>query len=106
MPPGNVLKAVRNEVYYNSDELIGILGNKKFKETFGEMNGEKLQRPPLGYPKDFQHIELLKFKSYVVGNNMSDNEVLSKDFAVVVAGNFKVMYPFIQFLNRAVENMS
>lgn len=105
MPPGNVLKAVRNEVYYNSDEFIGILGNKKFKDTFGEMSGDRLQRPPLGFPKDFPHIELLKFKSFVVGNNMSDNIVLSKDFADVVAGNFKVMHPFIQFLNRAVENM-
>ena len=51
MPPADVLKAVRQEVYYHSDELIKIIEKKKFKDTFGEMNGDKLQRPPVGFQR-------------------------------------------------------
>lgn len=105
MPAGDILKAVRHEVYYHSEEFIRILENKTFKGTFGPMNGDKLQRPPAGFPKDFQHIELLKYKSYVVGKNMPDSRVMSEDFLVGARDDFKTMYPFIQFLNRAVSNI-
>ena len=104
MPPSDVLKAVRQEVYYHSDELIEIIEKKTFKDTFGEMSGDKLQRAPLGFPKDFPQVELLKFKSYVVGNNMPDSSILSKNFLAEATSNFKTMYPFIQFLNRAISN--
>jgi uncharacterized protein (TIGR02453 family) len=106
MPPGNILKAVRQEVYYHSEEFIKILETKKFKETFGQLGGDKLQRPPVGFPKDFPHNELLKFKSYAVMKNMPDERVLSGDLLKDAKADFKTMYPFIQFLNRAVGNMS
>lgn len=106
MPPGNILKAVRQEVYYHSGEFLKIIEKKKFKDTFGELSADKLQRPPMGFPKDFPQVELLKFKSYVVGNNMQDSTILSQEFPDKVSSNFKTMYPFIRFLNRAVSNMS
>ena len=106
MPPGNVLKAVRQEVYYHSEEFMRILENKKFKETFGHLGGDRLQRPPVGFPKDFPHVELLKYKSYVVMKSIPDKRLLSGDLLEEVKGDFKTMQPFILFLNRAVGNMS
>ncbi len=106
MPPGDVLKAIRQELYYHSDEFIKIIENKNFKDIFGELGGDKLQRPPVGFPKEFPQVELLKFKSYVVGNNMPDSTVLSNEFLDEVSSKFKTMNPFIQFLNRAVSNKS
>jgi uncharacterized protein (TIGR02453 family) len=106
MPPGDILKAVRQEVYYHSGEFIKILDDRKFRATFGPMNGEQLQRPPQGFPKDFPHIDLLKYKSYVVGKNITDDELGSGDLLAGLKDDFRVMHPFIQFLNRAVGNMS
>jgi uncharacterized protein (TIGR02453 family) len=103
MPPADVLKKVRSEIYYNAAEFKKVITNRSFKETFGDLMEEKLKRPPKGYSSDFADIELIKYKSYVVGENVSDEDVVNKGFIEDVLNTFKVMYPFNQYLDRALD---
>lgn len=103
MPPGDVLKKVRNEILYNPEEFKSILNNKKFKSTFGELMDEKLKRPPQGFPADFPDVELLKYKSYVVGKNFGNDEVISNRFINEVPTIFNVLFPLNQFLDRSLD---
>ena len=101
-PVGEELKKIRSEILYNVDDYKKIVSGKSFKETFGEVDGEKLKRPPVGFPKDFEDIELLKLKSYTVFQTVSEKKVNAKDFDQYALGVFKTMNPFIEFLNRAI----
>lgn len=103
VPQGDWLKAIRQEISYNSDSLKKILNGQKFKTYFGEMEGEKLKRAPKGYEIDHPEIELLKFKSFLATNKVSDKEVTSSTFLQHSVEVFKTLHPFDQFLNQAMD---
>ena len=103
MPPPDMLKKVRQEVYYHSDEFKTILNGKAFNKTFRIMEEDKLSRPPKDFPTDFKDIDLLKYKSYTVFHALSDEVLLSKNLHKYIVDAFKVMHPFNRFINRGLR---
>ena len=106
MPSPENVKKVRQEIDYCFDEFDNLVSSRKFKSTFGELyTGEeiKLSRVPQGFEKDNPAAEYLKFKSWLVTANVSDAELSSKNLLKKTVEGFKVMQPFIQFLNRGIE---
>ena len=103
LPQGPWIKAIRQEIAFNANELKSIINGKKFKEYFGEIEGEKLKKAPKGYEPDHPEIELLKYKSFLATNKCSDNQVTSNEFLKHSAAVFKVLHPFDEFLNRASD---
>jgi len=102
MPPAPWIKAIRNEIDFNSDEFYDILNGKGFKKYF-KLEGEKLQRPPQGFDANHKDIELLKYKSLIAVHNPSEKIVMSKDFIGHCTLAFKELYLFNQFLNRSMH---
>jgi len=103
-PANEVLTAVRQEIDYNGNELRSIIENKKFRSLYGEPYGEdRLKTAPKGYPKDHENLHLLQLKHYIFMKNGSDKEVTSNGFAGQVAGDFRTLYPFNQFLSRSLH---
>lgn len=102
-PESDVLKSIRYEIYNFPEEFIKIIENKEFAARFGEISGEKLKNPPKDFPADFNYIELLKFKSFTVGQAFTDEQIMSKGFLLELMETFKTMKPFIGFLNRGIE---
>jgi uncharacterized protein (TIGR02453 family) len=98
-PPAPWLSAIREKISDSPEEFIKITSAKEFVKYFGSVDGEKLKTAPKGYPKDHPHIELLKFKSYLVVNEASDKLVLSNDFLDHVINVFKTMKPLNDYLN-------
>jgi len=103
LPQGPWIKSIRQEIAYNADDFRKIINSKKFKEHFGEIEGEKLKKAPKGYEPDHPEIELLKYKSFLASNKVSDKDVISKDFLKHSADVFKTLHPFDDFLNRASD---
>ena len=103
LPQGDWLKAIRQEISYNAADLKKILNDEKFKTYFNGMEGEQLKRAPKGYEPDHPEIELLKYKSFLATNKCTDKQVTSKDFLSHSANAFKALYPFDQFLNKAMD---
>ena len=99
MPAPDQLKALRKEIYENIDEFLGIIKNKSFDQYFGDLMGEKLVNPPRGFPADFPHIDLLKHKGYTVWKTLSDDFVLGSDLILELGKGFRIMKPFIDFIN-------
>lgn len=104
MPPGNILKALRTEIFENIDEFKNIIYNKEFFNYFGNIDAEKLKSSPRDFPSDFKDIDLLKFKSYTISKSLKDKDVIKPEFLKDLLYSFKLMSPFIQFLNAAVEH--
>jgi uncharacterized protein (TIGR02453 family) len=100
MPPSPWLSSIREKISEQPGEFIKIINSKEFIKYFGKIDGEKLKTAPKGYPSNHPHIELLKFKSYLVVNEASDKMVLSDDYIDHVLRVFKAMKPLNDFLNE------
>ena len=106
MPPTDQLKKIRQEIDYNGKKFKSILSAKEFKKYYGKLDDSKeykLARPPKGYDKDHPDVELLKLNSYIVWHQYKDKDVLSKNFAKELTKGAKVMKPFLDFLNVAID---
>jgi uncharacterized protein (TIGR02453 family) len=100
MPPSPWLIAVRENISEEPDKFLKIISEKNFVRYFGEIEGEKLKSAPKGYPADHPHIDLLKFKSFLVTSEVTDEEVLDPGFLNHVINVFKAMKPFNDFLSN------
>ncbi|MFD2245525.1 DUF2461 domain-containing protein [Pontibacter ruber] len=105
MPPADYLKAVRQEIDYNLEELESILQEPAFKERFGNIQGEQLKTTPKGYDKENPAIEYLRFKSWNAVMPLPDKVVLGKDFKDVVLEAFKAVKPFNDFLMAPLKDV-
>jgi len=103
MPAAPALKAVRNEIYFNPSKFLKIVEDEQFKKYFDSLSGEKLKRPPQGFPKDFSQIEYLKYKSYIVSHNVDDKTLLKSDFVSCSLDVFKTMHKLNAFINRGID---
>lgn len=104
MPPADLLKKIRQEIDYNGEEFLQIVGDKAFKEKFGELTGEKLKTTPKGYSADNPSIEFLKMKGFVASCQFAKEQVLAPNFDEQLMHSFLAMKPLINFLNRAIED--
>jgi len=101
-PPSEQLKNIRSEIYYNSQEFKEIINYGDFKNLFGEITGDKLKRSPLGFPKDFEDVELLKFKDYTIFHKIDDETIQKPDFLAISLGIFVKDESLYWFCNRAI----
>ncbi|SMD35062.1 TIGR02453 family protein [Reichenbachiella faecimaris] len=103
MPPPETLAAIRQEIDYNPDGLNALLTSKSFKETFGEIRGDKLKTAPKGYPKDHPNIELLRFKSFYVIEEFSEKDLTKDGFFDELISTYKNAHEFNRFLKEAIS---
>lgn len=104
MPMPDKLAAIRQEIDYNFKDFKKILAQKEFKKYFGGISDEgKLVNPPKGYDHDNPAVDILKNKHFIVFHKVPDKIALSPKFPKYVASVNKAMYPFLQFLRKAVE---
>lgn len=100
-PEAPLLKAIRQEIEYNAKEFRSILDKSDFKKTFGSLEEYKLSRVPKGIEKDHPEAELLKHTSFIVSAPISKEELLNPKLADRIGRDFKIMKPFLDFLNRS-----
>ena len=105
-PPPNILKALRQSVCDNIDELNEIRNetgfNAYFKTFFEE---DKLKNVPAGFPRDFPDAELLKLKHYMVEYKLDDKILNASDFVLQLAQIARAGYPLNKFLNYTVDEV-
>src|SRR6185369_4348787 len=93
------IKAVRQEIDYNLSEFSGIMNNPTFKKYYKKLDGDALQNVPKDYPKDHPGAEWLKHKDFVIGIKLDDKELTSKDLVKKTNELFKIMQPFMMFMD-------
>ncbi len=101
-PPPDILKAIRREIYNFADEYKAIIHDEKFTKVFPEMYEDKLKLAPKGFPKDFEDIELLKYKSFAPVHMASDDELLGEKAQDHVQHIIQTLEPHNTFINRGI----
>jgi uncharacterized protein (TIGR02453 family) len=105
MPMPDILKKVRTEIYENPTDFLSIIQSPSFVKHFSELDqSDKLKTNPKDFPKDFEHIDLLRHKSYTVSKNITDSTLHSSLFMNEIIDVFKTLHPFNNFINNAIDN--
>jgi uncharacterized protein (TIGR02453 family) len=103
MPSPENLAALRQEIYYHTDEYIRIIENKEFKRSFDQHYFDPLKTAPKGFPKEWEHINLIKNRSFGFGSKITEEELLADDLLEKSIRSFKMLVPLNHFFNRAIE---
>ena len=96
------LNKFRSAIDRNAQPFKAIINDKKFRQYFGTLDGEKLKTAPQGYDRDHPEIELLRLKQIVAIHHVSDEKVFSPRFSAHVLDTFTVMKPFLDYLNSVI----
>lgn len=103
MPEAEELKKIRQEIDYNADELLAIINDPGFKVVYGELRGDQLKTAPKGFPKDHEHIGLLRHKGFYFMQQFPDSDLEKPDFVQQAVAKYQLIFPFINFLNTAID---
>jgi uncharacterized protein (TIGR02453 family) len=98
-PEPHDLKRIRDEFDHDASGFHKLLNSKSFKETFGTLKGEQVQRAPKGFDPNHPEIALLRYKQFLLIREFSDKEVLQTDFLKQVNDTFKKMRPFLNYMS-------
>ena len=103
MPEADHLKAIRQEIDYNANDLKKIIDDPEFIGLFGDFRKqEQLKSVPREYSPENENIELLKLKSFVAFHPLKDDELLLKNAVSEIAAICRKIYPLNVFLNNAL----
>jgi uncharacterized protein (TIGR02453 family) len=100
LPPAPWLAAIREKIVDEPEKLAAIINNTDFRKYFGQLEGEKLKKAPKGFPPDHKYVELLKLKSYLAAQEITDKQVTDNDYLKYSIAVFKAMKPLNDFLNE------
>lgn len=100
VPPKQWLSAIREKIDSEPEKLITIIKQPDFRKHFGQIEGERLKKAPKGYAPDHKNIDLLKFKSYLAVQEITDKQVLDGRYFEHAVAVFKAMKPLNDFLNE------
>jgi len=105
MPMPDELKKVRQEIDYNFTDFKKIIGLKKFKSVYADLDKSAeflLSRVPKGYEPGNPAAEYLRLKSYIAMIKVNDTDLTSKDLVKKTAAAFEALQPVIEFINAAI----
>ncbi len=103
MPEGPIVKKIREEIDYSSDEFKAIVNDKSFSNIFTLSNEDTLKRAPKGYEVDHPMIDYLKLKSFIGVYPLKEDDFYQSDILGKVKTAFEAIQPFILFLRKAVD---
>jgi uncharacterized protein (TIGR02453 family) len=99
-PPMPQLQAVREHIALSVKRLRTIVESPGFRRQVGQLEGERLQRVPRGFPKDHKAAEFLKFRQFLAGREFPAALATSPRFYRTVIAVFRRVAPLARFLNE------
>lgn len=105
-PSKEILKELRKAIYNNYDEWVEITTESKFANNFTSLCnfGDELKRIPLGFPSDFEGVEILKHRHIIYDKTLSDNFFDSNDFLKEVSSILSTTTKINRFINFTIDN--
>ncbi|MCF8335961.1 MAG: DUF2461 domain-containing protein [Bacteroidales bacterium] len=102
-PSSGSLKAIRTDIFENTEEFKEIIYDPDIVEQFGTIiTDEKLKTAPKGFPKDFKDVDLLNYKDYTVLKPLEEDLLTSEHLTGALLEAFETVYPLNVFINEAI----
>jgi len=103
-PDSPQLQAVRAHIAGNHRRLRAIVESPGFRRTVGQLDGERLQRMPRGFPKDHAAGESLMHRQFIAGREFPAAFATSARFYPGVLKVFRQVAPLTRFLNEPLTS--
>lgn len=102
IPPAERLQQIRQHIVKDSAGFKKVIKDKKMLAAFGGLQSEeKLLRPPKGYDAEHEFIEFIKFKSFLVRQEIDYTKLNSEQALKTLAAAFKDAQVLVQWLRAA-----
>ena len=99
-PSPKDLYRIRKELEADADELREIINKPTFKKYWGILKGDELKTAPKGFNKTHANIDLIKKKQYTFYKEITDEELVSDDFSVLLEDHFKHIRPYFDYMSN------
>ena len=88
--------------------ILAIMNEPSYKKYFGNtfFTIKVLSRVPKGYPADWEHADLLKYKDYCTSYTMPDKMLTSPKLFDEVIKVWRASVPLNRFIQRAMEDVT
>lgn len=104
MPGPDQLKLIRQYLLENHEEFRAISGNRSLRKQMGDLWGEQMTRTPKGFLPGHAADDLIRYKQWVFYDKRLEPALaLSAKFLPEIAGRFRMMTPFVEFLNKPLS---
>jgi len=98
------LQAVREHIAGNVRRMRAIVESPGFRRQVGDLEGERLQRVPHGFPKDHAAAEYLKYRQFLAGRELPPAFACNPKFYSTLITVFRQVAPLARFLNEPLVN--
>lgn len=102
MPSSKEVQKVREYIVENQDQMQGVLNASGFKDTFGEVHGEKNKRIPKEFMEIAENQPLLYNKQWYYYTHLPPDIILSKDLLETILDLKEKAEPVKKFLSYAI----
>jgi len=104
MPPKEQLNIIRQEIVFNPGAYLEVINSPVISEGY-ERSGQEdmLKKGPAGFPKDFEHLEEIKYKHFIFSKYYKDAEIIGKGFPQKVVADYRGLFPLVNYLNLAMS---
>lgn len=105
MPDKEKLAAIRQEIFYNTDDFLAVINEKTYKKYFGDsfLTTKQLSRAPKGYPNDWKYVDFLKYNDYCSAHTIPSKVITSDGLKDYVMKVFRATVPLNKFILRATS---
>ncbi|MFN8573416.1 MAG: DUF2461 domain-containing protein [Gemmatimonadaceae bacterium] len=103
MPPRDRLAAIRDAIAENPKAFASTLADPSFKRRFSSLSTEgMLKRLPRGFAPGHPAEPYLRYVSFTVSAPLTDDQVLNAKLPERIEKDFRLMLPFVRWLNTAL----
>ena len=104
MPPADVLARLRASLAEHPERFEKVLRSRGFRKAFGDLQGDRLTRPPRGFTAETPLIEHIKRKSYIVWRETDAREMTHGDALAYVVEAFRTARPLVEWVRGVLES--
>ncbi len=106
MPDSATLRALRQHISANWEDLRAITNQRSFKKMFGRLQGDRLVRPPSGFATDHPAIDVLRQKQFYVSQTEPAELAEGPRLYPRLLALFSAMIPLVRFLNTPIQSLN
>lgn len=100
-----VLRAVRQHIVDDIDEFRAIVEEPVFHKLFPIIGEGHLKTIPAGFSKEFKYPQYIRPKNFAVLHEVPDEFFFQENWIQEAAHMFKVMKPFLDFVNEPIDEL-
>lgn len=103
MPPRPMLNQLRDSIAAKPKDFEKSISAPAFKRRFKKLSEEAmLTRLPRGFAPGHPAEKWLRYQSFTAGATLSDADVLSRRLVEKIEKDYKVLLPFVRWLNQSL----